>query len=91
MIGTTLLEFKSVSNISTKSKKTYLYTYFTNYQDKNQVILLYNTKDDPAIEFTSTGINVITSTKFLEECRYDFLIKVTYQATGIKYESVAIY
>lgn len=78
IIDTPLLGLdQGVSDVSPESMRTSLYTYFTNHQDCGQVILLDNIKDVPAIDFESTGTNVITFTKGLEEGRYGFLMDVT--------------
>lgn len=68
VIDTPLLGLdQGVSDVSPESMRASLYTYFTNHQDCGQVILLDNMKDVPAIDFESTGTNVITFTKGLEE------------------------
>lgn len=78
VIDTPLLGLdQGVSDVSPESMRASLYTYFTNHQDCGQVILLDNMKDVPAIDFESTGTNVITFTKGLEEGRYGFLMDVT--------------
>lgn len=78
VIDTPLLGLdQGVSDVSPESMRASLYTYFTNHQDCGQIILLDNMKDVPAIDFESTGTNVITFTKGLEEGRYGFLIDVT--------------
>lgn len=78
VIDTPLLGLdQGVSDVSPESMRASLYTYFTNHQDYGQVILLDNMKNVPAIDFESTGTNVITFTKGLEEGRYGFLMDVT--------------
>lgn len=78
VIDTPLLGLdQGVSDVSPESMRTSLYTYFTNHQDCGQVILLDNIKNVPALDFKSTGTNVITFTKGLEEGRYGFLMDVT--------------
>ena len=78
VIDTPLLGLdQGVSDVSPESMRASLYTYFANHQDCGQIILLDNMKDVPAIDFESTGTNVITFTKRLEEGRYGFLMDVT--------------
>ena len=78
VIDTPLLGLdQGVSDVSPESMRTSLYTYFTEHQDCGQIILLDNMKNVPAIDFESTGTNVITFTKGLEEGRYGFLMDVT--------------
>lgn len=78
VIDTPLLGLdQGVSDVSPESMRASLYTFFTNHQDCGQVILLDNMKDVPAIDFESTGANVITFTKGLEQGRYGFLMDVT--------------
>lgn len=68
---------QGISDVSPESMRSSLYTYFTNHQDCGQIILLDNMKDVPDIDFKSTGTNIITFTKGLEQGRYGFLIDVT--------------
>lgn len=78
VIDTPLLGLdQGVSDVSPESMRTSLYTYFANHQDCGQVILLDNINNVPALDFESTGTNVITFTKGLEEGRYGFLMDVT--------------
>lgn len=78
IIDTPLLGLdQGVSDLSSESMRTALYTFFTNHQNCGQVILLDNMNNVPNIDFESTGTNVITFTKGFEPGRYGFLMDVT--------------
>ena len=68
---------QGVSDVSPESMRASLYKYFANHQECGQVILLDNITNVPDVDLASTGANIITFTKGLDNGRYGFLNDIT--------------